>query len=350
LEPVSFRDEVVTLVVDVGVGTTDILGYTGDPDYSPRTVQPSRTSTLAQRVLEMNHPPRLAMIGLPMGGGPLTKAIKRLMKEGTRVYAEPEAALTLHNDPDVLRDMDNLEIVENPLNHVLPTDPVLHTYDFDPNHLRENLERWGTDPYEVETVIACVQDHGYSPGYESARKHRFEELFARALRPAGARLEDMLYRNPPENFPRLNAAHTLAQAVGARRTVTADSKIPVAMLGRVDSNADTLLVIDHGTGHTTAFLIEDDRILGVYEHHTRLLDREKLLDHLKRFVEGDLTTEEVYRDGGHGAINVSPMDWDDVEDIVSTGPKREEFEVGRKPETVPDHMMPAYGPAMYLGV
>ncbi len=350
MEPVSFRDEVVTLVVDVGVGTTDILGYTGDPDYSPRTVEPSRTSTLAQRVLEMNAPDRLAVLGLPMGGGPLTKAMKRLMSEGTRVYAEPEAALTLHNDPEVLRDMENLEVVDDPLDHVLPTDPVIRTYDFDPARLRETLERWGTDPYELETVIACVQDHGHSPGYDSARKHRFQELFAETLRPTGARLEDMLHRDPPENFPRLNAAHTLAQAVGARRTLTADSKVPIAMLGRVDSDAETLLAIDHGTGHTTAFLIEDDRVVGVYEHHTRLLDREKFEDHLRRFVEGDLTSEEVYSDGGHGAINVSPVGWEDVEDIVSMGPKRDEFGLGREPERVPDRMMPAYGPAMYLGV
>jgi uncharacterized protein (DUF1786 family) len=38
----------------------------------------------------------------------------------------------------------------------------------------------------------------------------------------------------------------------------------------------------------------------VYEHHTGLLDRDKLFDQLARFQAGDLTNDEVFADQGHG--------------------------------------------------
>ncbi|WP_457619780.1 DUF1786 domain-containing protein [Methanopyrus sp.] len=350
MEPVSFRDEVKTVVIDVGVGTTDVVAYTGDPEYSPRFVAPSRVSTLAQRLRSMlGDPPRyLALVGVPMGGGPTTKELKRLMGRGTEIYAELDAALTLHNDVRRLEEMPRLHIVEDPIEEVPPDSPVVETYDFRVSTVFEALQRSNVDTDSVETIVACVQDHGYHPNYESNRKHRFERLFRQYLGANGCKPDRMAFDDvPPESFPRLRTAYLEAESAGVG-AVAMDSKVPIAMLGRVDSDADRLLVIDYGTGHVTAFLFDGDRIVGVYEHHTARLSPEKFERQIREFVEGELENEDVYRDGGHGCHNVSPIDWDEVEDIVSLGPKKPEFQLGRDPERFPDRMMPAYGPAVYL--
>ncbi|WP_456434758.1 DUF1786 family protein [Methanopyrus sp.] len=350
MEPVSFQDEVKTIVIDVGVGTTDVVAYTGNPEYSPRFVGPSRVSTLAQRLRSMlREPPRyLALVGVPMGGGPTTHEFKELMKRGTEIYSELDAALTLHNDVRRLKEMPNLHIVEDPIEEIPPDSPVVETYDFRVSDVFEALQRSNVDMDGVEMIVACVQDHGYHPDYESNRKHRFERLFRRYLGTNGCRLDRMTFDDvPPENFPRLRAAYMEAESAGAD-AVAMDSKVPIAMLGRVDSDADRLLVIDYGTGHVTAFLFDGDMVVGVYEHHTIGLSSEKFERQIREFVEGKLENEDVYRDGGHGCHNVSPMDWDELEDIVSLGPKKPEFQLGRDPEHFPDRMIPAYGPAVYL--
>ncbi|WP_457614834.1 DUF1786 family protein [Methanopyrus sp.] len=346
----SFRGRVRTVVIDVGVGTTDVVAYTGDPEYSPRFVAPSRVSTLARKLRSMlRDPPRyLALIGVPMGGGPTTRELKRLMEVGTEVYAELDAALTLHNDVRRLEGMPRLHIVEDPIEEVPPDSPVIETYDFRVSTVLEALQRSDVDTDGVETIVACVQDHGYHPNYESNRKHRFERLFRRYLGTDGCKPDRMAFSDvPSENFPRLRAAYLEAESAGVD-AVAMDSKVPIAMLGRVDSDADRLLVIDYGTGHVTAFLFDGDRIVGVYEHHTIRLSPEKFKRQIREFVEGRLGNEDVYRDGGHGCHNVSPVDWDEVEDVVSLGPKKPEFRLGRDPERFPDRMMPAYGPAVYL--
>ncbi len=336
-------------MIDVGVGTTDVVAYTGDPEYSARLVLPSRVSVLARRLRRYRESPpeALGLVGQPMGGGPITKEIRRLMRAGTTVYAELPAALTLSNDVEELRRMDGLELVED--RSEIPNEAeVIETYDFRARRLFEFLEAEGVGLDGLEWVAACVQDHGYHPSYDSNRKHRFERLFREYLGESGCRPEDMMFdEKPPRSFPRLRAAYEELKRVDAEPVVM-DSKLPVAVLGRVESEAERLLVIDYGTGHVTAFLFEDERVVGVYEHHTELLDRSRFEEQIRAFVEGRLESEEVYRDGGHGCHNVSPVDWDEVEDVIGLGPRKSEFGLGREPREVPDRMIPAYGPAIYL--
>ncbi|MHC1580614.1 MAG: DUF1786 family protein [Methanopyraceae archaeon] len=349
MEPASPPWSAECVVIDVGVGTTDVVAYTGDPEYSARLVLPSRTSVLARRLrrLRGSPPEALGLVGRPMGGGPFTRELRRLMESGTRVYAELPAALTLSNDVEELRRMEGLELVEG--REGLPDGVrTIETYDFRARRLLGFLEGEGVELEDLRWVAACVQDHGYHPDYESNRRHRFERLFRRYLGEGGCRPEEMVFRErPPRSFPRLRAAYEELERIGVEPLVM-DSKLPVAMLGRVESEAERLLVIDYGTGHVTAFLFEDERVVGVYEHHSRKLDRSRFEEQVRAFVEGRLSDEEVYRDGGHGCCNVAPMGWDEVEEVIGMGPRRSEFGLGREPRGVPDRMIPAYGPAMYL--
>jgi uncharacterized protein (DUF1786 family) len=61
-----------------------------------------------------------------------------------------------------------------------------------------------------------------------------------------------------------------------------------------------LMVVNLGNAHTFAALVRGERLWGIYEHHTGLLDPEKLFDHLRRFQAGELTNDEVFADWGHG--------------------------------------------------
>ena len=53
-----------------------------------------------------------------------------------------------------------------------------------------------------------------------------------------------------------------------------------------------------------AFLLFQGRIWGVYEHHTGLLDRERLWEQLARFRSGQLGFEEIFDDRGHGTMRL----------------------------------------------
>jgi uncharacterized protein (DUF1786 family) len=61
-----------------------------------------------------------------------------------------------------------------------------------------------------------------------------------------------------------------------------------------------LTVVNLGNAHTFAALVKGDRLWGIYEHHTGLLDKVKLFSQLARFQAGELTNDEVFADAGHG--------------------------------------------------
>jgi uncharacterized protein (DUF1786 family) len=61
-----------------------------------------------------------------------------------------------------------------------------------------------------------------------------------------------------------------------------------------------LMVVNLGNAHAFAALVRGEHLWGIYEHHTGLLNRVKLFDHLGRFQAGELTNEEVFADQGHG--------------------------------------------------
>jgi uncharacterized protein (DUF1786 family) len=65
-------------------------------------------------------------------------------------------------------------------------------------------------------------------------------------------------------------------------------------------------LVNVGNSHTVAFLVFRGRIWGVYEHHTGLLDRDRLWAHLTRFRTGELGFEEIFDDRGHGTMRLEP--------------------------------------------
>ena len=87
--------------------------------------------------------------------------------------------------------------------------------------------------------------------------------------------------------------------------------------------ADSVLVVNVGNGHTTVAIISNTNIVGVMEHHTRLLNPQKIEQLLVDFANGKLSDEEVFQDNGHGLFFLAePPGFSKIESIVATGPNR----------------------------
>ena len=76
-----------------------------------------------------------------------------------------------------------------------------------------------------------------------------------------------------------------------------------------------------------AALVQDAEVLGLLEHHTRALSPESLEENLRKFAEGDLTDEDVFRAGGHGVFYLKgPPGLSQSSLIAVTGPQRDMHE------------------------
>ena len=155
-----------------------------------------------------------------------------------------------------------------------------------------------------ENYAVAVQDHGNAPE-KSNRVYRFELL--RELIERGGKLENFVYRPEeiPEAFTRMKAqADSLLKAAGNQKTrsVFMDTG-PAAIFGALTDPAavQPSIVVNIGNGHTLGALVNENRITAIFEHHTSLMNPEKLQDYIIRLADGNLGFEEVFEDGGHGA-------------------------------------------------
>ena len=114
------------LAIDVGRGTQDILVY--EPgrsiENSIKLVLPSPTVVTADRIRRATRAGRpIFLEGFLMGGGANTGAVRQHLAAGLPVYATPDAAGTLHDDPERVRSM-GVDIRTNPDDAVTVHTPI----------------------------------------------------------------------------------------------------------------------------------------------------------------------------------------------------------------------------------
>jgi uncharacterized protein (DUF1786 family) len=161
--------------------------------------------------------------------------------------------------PCLLEEAKRLENEENALNIVMRV--------FDPEAVSSALSI-----FEVtmpENYAVAVQDHGNAPG-KSNRVYRFE-LF-KELIDRGGKLEDFVFRPEeiPEAFTRMKVqADSLLKAIGNRkmRSIFMDTGPAAVQL---------LIVVNIGNGHTMGALVLENRINALFEHHSYLMNPEKI--------------------------------------------------------------------------
>jgi len=327
------------LAVDVGSGTQDILVWRQESpvENSPKMVLPSPTAILAQRIGEATGKRHAVFLsGTTMGGGPCSAAVRRHLKAGLPVFALREPALTFHDD---------LAKVERMGIHVVEKRPDLHPLmelqmgDVDLTAIRLVLSS-----FHVKfpgTIAVAVQDHGFSPN-QSNRAFRFTQ-WTELLR-WNRGLESLLYRTPPAHMNRMLSVQKIVPGAWVMDTG------PAAILGACldpwvsARTAEGVIIVNAGNEHTVAALIKGEKIWGIYEHHTSLLDPSKLEDHLDRFRRGLLTNQEIFDEMGHGCfILPGAHEAGLFEHVSMTGPNRDKF------KDLKVHMAVPYGDMMLTG-
>jgi uncharacterized protein (DUF1786 family) len=327
------------LAIDVGSGTQDILVWSpGVPmENCPKMILPSATTILARQIQEATRKGVPVFLhGKTMGGGPCTAAVRRHLEQGLDAYALPEAARTFHDNLQKVAGM-GIRIVEKKP-RVEPL-AVLKTGDIQLEAIRKGLELFHVSL--PGRVAVAVQDHGFSPT-ESNRAFRFQQ-WVKLLR-SGQGLESLIYDVPPTHLTRMRA---VAEAVPGGWVMDTG---PPAILGALldpwvaERKQGGVTIVNIGNEHTVAALVQGEKVWGIFEHHTSLLDTDKLADQLDRFRSENLSNQEVFGDLGHGChVLKGASDQSPFQHLSITGPNRERF------RGLGGHMAAPYGDMMLTG-
>jgi uncharacterized protein (DUF1786 family) len=312
-------DRVRILAIDVGAGTQDALLYdsTSSLENCVKLVLPSQTQIVAGRVRAATEARRpVFLTGVTMGGGATSAAVSAHLAAGLAVFATPAAARTIHNDLERVQSLGVSIVEESP-----PGAERIECADVDLPALGRALGEFGISL--PECIAIAVQDHGYLPD-AGGRELRYEYL--RMLLAGGGYLVHMVYREPPEYMVRM---HAVRETTGAAHVTLMDTGA-AAVLGALGDAAvgtaaarDGAVLINIGNMHTFGVAIREERIFGLFEHHTGDVTPQ-VLDHLtKRLQTGELSHDEVVAWGGHGAafapgyVDAGPFPF-----VAVTGPNR----------------------------
>lgn len=303
--------------LDIGKGTQDFLLYIDGENIRncPKSVFPSPTRIVAEiirKLAEANED--ILLTGYTMGGGPSSKAIIDAAKK-VRVYSYRKPALTIS---------DNLEIVERYGIKIVDEDfnnkkiRKVELKDVDINFYENILSKLNLEL--PDTLVIAVQDHGFSPR-ESNRKFRFK-LFEKLLK-KNPYLENFLFKDVPPHYNRMTSVvesiRDFGESTNREFNVYLIDTVFAAVAGAMlDAKEFPALVINFGNGHTIVAVVDKDRrIYSLMEHHTSIIKKIDFDKLIQRFIKGEVTNEEIYNQGGHGAYIGEVVD---VRDVVATGP------------------------------
>ncbi len=314
------------LAVDIGTGTQDILLFDSDrePENCLQLVMPSPTVLVAERIRRATAEGRAVLLtGLTMGGGPSAWAAEAHRKAGLPLYATPEAAKTFNDDLDaVQRDLGVVIVDEAEAARLSGRDDVatVEMRDFSFDAIAAALRAFEV-PLDVDGLAVAVFDHGEAPPDISDRKFRFDYLRERLATGRGLAGFAFDRAGIPPAMTRLQA---VARSAPSELPLVVMDTAPAAVLGALDdpavATAEAKVVVNVGNFHTLAFAMEDGRIVGLFEHHTGLIDGARLRELIGRLADGSLTNEELCAEHGHGALVWEPLGRPSV--VAVTGPRR----------------------------
>lgn len=317
------------LALDIGAGTEDILLFDSEKknvENCIKLVLPTPSLIYAKKVATATiQKENILVTGSVIGGGALSYALKNHIKAGLRVIITRKAAYTIRNDLDQVREagfeITNKEDIEKFDGEFIDLEEI------NIEQLRKFLTGFGETLSEVDYVAIAVQDHGISPKEMTDRQFRIEkmrEILRRNPKPEALAFKD---KDIPPYFLRMRSAARDSKKHLPNAKVLLMDTAPAAIYGCLEDpfirRIQTKLVINVGNGHTWATIIDKNKIVGIMEHHTKMLTPKKLKKLLIRFADGKLTNQEVFSDSGHGAFFLrAPCGFSQIEKIVATGPNR----------------------------
>jgi uncharacterized protein (DUF1786 family) len=308
------------LAIDIGQGTQDILLF--DPQKNIENciclILPSPTA-LYGKIIE-TATCDLYIHGSTIGGGLLTKAIKNHLSKGYTVYMEPEAAASVRDDLDRVRRM-GITIGS-------PPEPFfgqeLQLREINLPLLRSFLANF-SEALDVAAIAIAVQDHGTSPKGGSDRLFRFEMLakqLSEHQNPVQCAYWD---EEVPPLFTRMTSVVKTIKKDFSGKVLVMDTAL-CAVLGCMEDHPAPYLIVNAGNDHTMCAIVENNKIAALLEHHTAMLNPDKLRNLIIRFAKGEVTHQEIFQDWGHGALYINKSSLSSVEHtIIATGPLREKI-------------------------
>lgn len=336
------------LAIDVGAGTQDVLLWDSkqETENNVKLILPSWTTVLARRVRRATLEGRpIFLTGNLMGGGPVVSAMKRHLQAGFQVYTTPRAALTIRDNLDQVRGRGYTILPEGERPSEVDRLCTLRTRDVDLDVLGAMLAPFGLSVPEV--VAVAVQDHGECLE-GSNRRFRFQ--LWQDFVAGGGRLTDLVYREPPSCYTRMRAVQR--DAPGAILMDTG----PAALWGILEDDRaaahrdEGFILVNVGNQHTLGVLLRGERILGLFEHHTVLMDWPKLDRLVRNLRAGTLTNEAVYADHGHGAyVHPDYEPGGGFKLVAVTGPQRGMADPGRESSDGEFIFAAPYGDMMLTG-
>jgi len=320
------------LMVDIGAGTMDILCYDTESKLHYKAVVLSPVRHLAIKAAEL--PGDLLITGQEMGGGPITRVLKKRAQE-TSVVMSASAAATLHHSPAIVRSW-GIKIVDDRKAEDLRQSKKyshLPISDLEQGRLEKIITGFGV-PLSFDALAICAQDHGVPPegiSHLDFRHNMFTAILDQKPFP-----DVLLYGKDevPSSLNRLTAIARSAAALPADEIYVMDSGMAAILGASMDvltRQKQKKLVLDVATSHTVGAAMENDEIAGFFEYHTIDITLERLEGLLQDLTEGRLDHDRILEEGGHGAYIRKAFGFEATEIILATGPKRKIVENSKLP-------------------
>jgi len=318
------------LAVDIGAGTEDVLLYDDQKrsiENCIKMVLPSPSQVFATKVREATRLYKdLFVKGDIIGGGAFSFALGEHVEKGLRVLMTENAAYTVRNDLDQVKQL-GIEVVKGGNEPKSFNGEILTLEEVNLRKLQAFLIEFGEVLFDVDFVAVAVQDHGVFPKGMSNRGFRIQKM--REFLKENPRPENLAFRKDeiPPCFLRMSSASQASRRQLPKAEVLIMDTSPDAILRCLKDpyveKANPVLAVNVGNGHTMAAIISEGNIVGLIEHHTRLLNPKKIKRLLVDFVDGKLTDEEVFKDNGHGLFFLSePPGFSKIGIVAATGPNR----------------------------
>jgi uncharacterized protein (DUF1786 family) len=316
------------LAIDIGAGTEDILLYDDEKqniENCVKIVLPSPSQVFATKVrtatLQGND---LFIKGDTIGGGAFSYAVIKHIEAGYRVRMTENAAYTVRNNLNQVKKM-GIEIQDaEPESFEGET---IFLEEININKLHSFLKFFEEPFSDIDFVAIAVQDHGVFPQNMSNRRFRINKM--RELLKKNPKPEALAFRENeiPQYYPRMKSAvQASKRQLPNAQVLVMDTSLDAILGCLMDPNvktADPILAVNVGNGHTMAAVISRGEINSILEHHTRLLNPQKIERLLMDFANGEVSDEEVFKDNGHGMFYLNkPPGFSEIEEVVVTGPNR----------------------------
>jgi len=254
------------LAIDIGAGTEDVLLYDDEKrsiENCIKMVLPSPCQVFATKVRTATRQCRdLFVKGDTIGGGPFSHALRKHVEAGLRVCMTENAAYTVRNNLDQVKEM-GIEIVQDSGPENFEGETII-LEEVNINKLRGFLKFFGETFSDIDFVAIAVQDHGVFPEEMSNRRFRINKM--RELLEKNPKPEAFAFREnevPPYYLRMKSAVHASKRQLPNARVLVMDTS-PDAILGclmdPVVEDADPILAVNVGNGHTMAAIVSKGEI------------------------------------------------------------------------------------------